>query len=33
MDAARPTILAQADRAAFTPLHDRAVLRDERTIG
>jgi len=33
MDAARPTILAQPDRSAFTPLHDWAVLRDERTIG
>jgi len=33
MAAARPTILAQLDRAAFTPLHDWAVLRGERTIG
>jgi hypothetical protein len=29
MDGARPTILAQLDRATFTPLHDWAVLRDE----
>jgi hypothetical protein len=33
MDGARPTILAQVDRATFTPLHDWAVLRDEWTIG
>jgi len=33
MCVARPTILAPLDRATFTPLHDWAVLRDERTIG
>jgi hypothetical protein len=33
MDGARPTILAQLDRASFTPLHAWAVLRDEWTIG
>jgi hypothetical protein len=33
MVAARSTILAQLDPATFTPLHDWAVLRDERTIG
>jgi len=33
LDAACPTILAQLNRATFTPLHDWAVLRDEWTIG
>jgi hypothetical protein len=28
-----PIILSQLNPATFTPLHDRAVLRDEWTIG